>query len=106
MVKKKTAVLESKDDPPLLPELQIPKKEKNILPKELQGKIMVKKSPVFKDWKGTPLQKVSHLKPDEIVAVDPNDKKVRVMLKNGNLQFVSNKIRKSPTGKYPRILED
>jgi len=71
-----------------------------------KGKILVKKSPIFKSWKGVPLSEVGHLSSNEIIAVDPSDKRVQIMLKNGNLQFVSNQIRQTPTGDYPRIVED
>lgn len=94
------------DDSPL-PSLQDNKKpKKELMPENLRGMIMVKKSPIYRTWKGVTLDSVSHLNSNEIVAVDPKDKRVQVMLKNGNLQFVSNQIRKTPTGKYPRILEE
>lgn len=80
------------------------KPKRTGIPKEYKGLIMVKKSPIYKPYKGITIDEVSHLG-NEIVAIDPKSPKVRVMLKNGNLQFVSNQIRKSPTGKYPRILE-
>lgn len=85
--------------------LDEPKKEINAIPKEYVGLIMVKKSPIFRPERGVPMDSVRHLD-DEIVAVDPNDKRVEVMLRNGNLQFVSNQIRTAPTGEYPRIVED
>ena len=81
-------------------------KKSPLLPSGYEGKIMVKKSPVFRGWKGAPLSEVSHLSSNEVVAVDPTDKRVEIMLKNGNLQFVSNQIRSSPTGEYPRIVGD
>jgi len=83
-----------------------PKVEEPTVSSEYEGKIMVKKSPIFKQWKGAPLSEVTHLDSNEVVAVDPNDKRVSVMLKNGNLQFVSNQVRPTPTGEYPRIVED
>lgn len=83
-----------------------PKVEEPTMPSEYNGKIMVKKSPIFNQWKGAPLSEITHLDSNEVVAVNPNDKRVGVMLKNGNLQFVSNQIRPSPTGEYPRIVED
>ena len=85
-----------------------PKKEKKTdeIPPKYKGLIMVKKSPIFKDWKGVPLESVSHMDANEIIAVNPKQKEVEIMLRNGNLQFVSNQIRKTPTGDYPRIVEE
>ena len=73
-------------------------------PSTYDGLIMVKKSPQFRPWKGVPLQSVSDMDNEEVVCVNPNDIRVKEMFKNGNLQFVSDKVRTSPTGKYPRII--
>lgn len=80
--------------------------EAKQLKERYAGKIMVKKSPIFRPHKGVTIQSVPHMDENEIVAVNPNDKRVQIMLKNGNLQFVSNQVRKTPTGDYPRIMEE
>jgi len=83
--------------------------EEVIPPNPYTGLIAVKRSPVFKDWKGDPLNvrdwDGSGNRPafDEVVAVDPKDKRVEEMLKNGNLQFVADKIREG-TGDKPKII--
>lgn len=85
--------LPTEPEPKPEPKPEPVKEEPKATPKgKYAGLIMIQKSPAFKHVKGNPLE----LEDNEVVAVNPEDRRVRDMLSCGNAQFVSNKVKGNP----------